>query len=60
MGMSIYVLVIVILVIVIIASADQRKWRCPAPGCDFTCEREDEKAAQAHAASHARHKPVLK
>ena len=58
--MGIYIWIIIILVIIVIASADQRKWHCPAPGCDFTCEREDEKSAQAHASVHAKHKPVLK
>jgi hypothetical protein len=58
--MIIYIWVIIILVIIAIISADQRRWHCPAPGCDFTCDREDEKSAQAHASAHAKHKPVLK
>jgi hypothetical protein len=58
--MGIYVWAIIILSIIVIVCADQRKWRCPAPGCDFSCEREDEKSAQAHTAVHAKHKPVLK
>jgi hypothetical protein len=58
--MGIYLWVIIILVIIAIVSADQRRWRCPAPGCDFTCDREDEKSAKAHTDVHAKHKPVLK
>jgi hypothetical protein len=46
--------------IAVLSIRDQRKWKCPAPGCDFEASPDDERAATAHGNAHAKHKPVLK
>ena len=51
--------IIVGIVCLIIGHALQdRRWRCTAPGCDFTTKNEDE--AKKHTESHSKHKPVWK
>lgn len=62
--MNIYVVVVLVLLGIYMATADQRKWRCPAPGCDFFCDKSDERSAKAHTDNclreAAKHKPGLK
>lgn len=59
--MGIYQTAILVLVLLAIAFNQPRKrWKCPAPGCDFSVEADKEAMAKQHTLLHSKHQPALK
>jgi hypothetical protein len=57
---DLYFWLIVAFIAIYLSCQSQRRYRCPAPGCDWTAPGDREDLAKLHEAAHSKHKPVLK
>ncbi len=60
MQIGIYPTLVIILLFMAAIFSPRKRWKCPAPGCDFSVEEDKEHLAAAHKALHAKHAPALK